>query len=438
MYRFIYDIVIYVFELLIAFAFFTRGYEKKLKSNLLIIATGSLLFVGSSLIFDLFYNVILNLILFFAINFVFAIFCFKIPLKDAVIHSILLVTIMFSAEILTVFIASSIFKIPTDTFRNNLVIYIILSSISKLIYLAFSQLLLLFIKKEKYYKRSIKQFIPLFIFPILTIASSVIFVLISFEYKVSVNYQIAVSVICTLYIFICIFIFIYYQILADNEAKLDELEAERNFYNLNDTYLNVLEHQNKELQMLFHDIKHHYLALNSFENIEEVKEYIKKIYPEFEGKNTIKISNNKMLDLIISKYIVACKNNGIKFDYEVKTTNLDYIDDAELSIILNNILDNAVEAAVKSQERQIEFSLRHINNMDLLSVVNSCDTPPKHINRRLITTKFNTDSHGFGTRIIQKHAKKNNGKYEWFYDENEHRFHLTILFQRKNIESGTV
>lgn len=435
--RFIYDIAIYVFELLIAFAFFTHGYEKKLKSNWLIIAIGAPLFIGCSLIFNLFYNVILNLILFFAINFVFAVSCFKIPIKDAIIHSILLDAIMFSAEILSVFIASSIFKIPTDTFRNNLVIYIILSSISKLIYFAFSQLLLLFIRRKKHYKSSIKRFIPLFIFPILSIASSVVFVLISFKYDVSANYQIAVSVICTLYIFICIFIFIYYQMLADNEAKINELEAEHNFYNINNTYLNVLEHQNDELQMLFHDTKHHYLALNSFESIEEVKEYIKKIYPEFESKNIIKISNNKMLDLIISKYIVACKNNNIKFDYEVKTANLDYIDDAELSIILNNILDNAVEASMKSQERQIEFSLRHLNDMDLLSVVNSCDEPPKHNNRRLITTKINTDSHGFGTKIIEKHAKKNSGKYEWFYDENEHRFHLTILFQRKNTESGT-
>lgn len=436
--RFIYDIVVYVFELLIAFAFFTRGYEKKLKSNWIIIAIGAFLFVGCSLIFSLFYIVILNLILFFAINFIFAIACFKISVKDAIIYSILLDTIMFSAEILTVFITSSIFQIPTDTFRSNLTIYIILSSISKLIYLAFSQLLLFFIKKGKHSKRNAKQFVPLFIFPILTIASSVIFVLISFQYNVSINYQIAVSVICTLYILVCIFIFIYYQILADNEAKLDELEAERNFYNINNTYLNVLEHQNDELQMLFHDTKHHYLALSSFENIEEIKEYISRIYPEIESKNAIKISSNKMLDLILNKYIVLCKQKNIKFDYEVQTANLDYIDDAELSIILNNILDNAVEAAVKSREKQIEFSLRHLNNMDLLSVANSCDYSPKHHNGQLITTKFDTGNHGFGTKIIKKHAKNNNGKYEWFYDENEHRFHLTILFQRKNTESGTV
>jgi len=76
--------------------------------------------------------------------------------------------------------------------------------------------------------------------------------------------------------------------------------------------------------------------------------------------------------------------------------------------------------------------------MDLLSVVNSCDQPPKHNNGKLFTTKFDTNTYGFGTRIIEKHAKMNHGKYEWFYDDTEHRFHSTILFQRKNHESGAI
>ena len=137
-----------------------------------------------------------------------------------------------------------------------------------------------------------------------------------------------------------------------------------------------------------------------------------------------------MLDLILNKYIVVCSQKGIKFDYEVKTADLNYIDDSELSIILNNILDNAVEAAEKSSEKRIEFSLRHVqNNMDLLSVINSCDNPPRHNDRQLLTSKSDADKHGFGTKIIKKHVKSNNGRYEWKYDEQSKEFHLTVMFQ---------
>lgn len=427
--RHLYDIIIYVFELLISFTFFSRAYDKKLKSNLITIIAGLPLFIGFSIIFSIFYNIITNLILFFILNFIYAKLFFKIPLKYAVINSILLDTIMFATEMMTIFMSSYLFKIPVDSFRNNLPIYIVLSSISKLFYLIFSQLLLIFIKKSKYQQTNTKQFIPLFLFPILTIATSAVFLLMAFNYEIKRNYQIAISIISTLYIFSCIFIFIYYQTLAANEAKINELESEQKLYNLNNTYMNILENQNDELQMLFHDTKHHYMALSSFESVEEVRQYIKKIHPVLENKNNLRISNNKTLDLILNNYISVCSQNDIKFTYETRTADLSYIDAAELIIILNNILDNAIEAAKNSNDKEIDLSLRHINNMDLLNVINSCDIPPKFNSKQLITTKANASSHGFGTRIIEKHTNKNHGNYDWFYDEIEHRFHLTIIFQ---------
>lgn len=431
MLRSIVMIIVYIFEMLTSFCFFSRIYEKKKKSNLIILLIGLLLFIPSSFIFNIFGNEILNTTLFFVINVVYALICFDISFKNAAVQSVILDMLMVSTEIVTIFLLSAIFSFPTDRYKSDVHILIIVASICKLIYFILSQTLtFVIIKIGHKNNNSMKQFLPLFIFPILTIASCIVFLFTALKTEMSLSYKIAIAVICILYIFSSVFIFIYYQMLANKEEKISELEAEKRLYNLNNTYLEILQHQNNELQMIFHDTKNHYTALSNFDNIEDVKAYISKIYPELEEKNIIKISNNKMLDLIISKYIVACKNNNIRFDYEVKTANLDYIDDAELSILLNNILDNAFEAAKTSSERYIEFSLRHINNMDLLSVVNSCDNPPKHINKQLLTTKFDTASHGFGTKIIKKHAKKNNGKYEWFYDDKEHRFHLTILFQK--------
>lgn len=426
----LFDIVLYTFSMLISFAFFSRGFGKRLKSNILIMLIGIALYIPSSFVFSFLNNEIINLSLFFIINFIFAISCFQISVKDSIIFSILLDTIMFSTELLTIFAYSSIFKAPTGLYKENLTMFIIMASISKILYLAVSQLLLLIIKRNNYGKSNSKQFLPLFIFPVLTIASSFIFIMIAIKTEMSIQYQIAISIISVLSIFACIFIFIYYQLLSDNEVKVNELEREKQFYNLNNTYLDVLQHQNDELQMLFHDMKHHYLALSSFDNISDVRDYIEKLYPDLEQKNNIKISSNKMLDLILNKYIVICKTKGIKFSYEVKTADLSYIDDSELSIILNNILDNAVEAATNSKEKVIDFSLRHINSMDMLSVINSCDSPPVHQHRRLITTKDNSQSHGFGTKIIEKHTKMNNGQYEWFYDDSEKQFHLNIIFQK--------
>ncbi|MFQ8958228.1 MAG: hypothetical protein ACLR6O_05075 [Eubacterium sp.] len=40
-----------------------------------------------------------------------------------------------------------------------------------------------------------------------------------------------------------------------------------------------------------------------------------------------------MLDLIISKYSRLCESKNIQFDIDVKTANLSYIDDVDLSTL---------------------------------------------------------------------------------------------------------
>ncbi len=430
-------IVIYIFEMLVSFCFFSRICERK-RSIGTTILIGLLLFIPSAVIFNLFQNEIINTSLFFLINLAYGLLCFDISFKNAAIQSVMLDTLMMSSEYITIFPISVILDVPADYHKSNLYALMIYALISKLAYFIMSQLLTFIIAKTGYKNNGTGHFLPLFIFPILSISTGVLFLLMSYKTEMSPIYKMVFAAICVLYIFASVFIFIYYQMFADREAKVNELESEKRLYNLNSTYMEILQHHNDELQMVFHDTKNHYTAISSFDNIEDVKAYISKIYPELEEKNIIKISNNKILDLIISKYIVACRNKHISFDYEVKTANLDYIDDTQLSMILNNVLDNAMEAAQISDDKCIEFSLRHINNMDLLSVVNSCDNPPRHHNGKLFTTKFDTDNHGFGSRIIEKYVKKNNGKYEWFYDDAQRRFHLTILFQRKNNESGAL
>lgn len=427
----IYDVLIYVFEMLIAFAFFSKNYNKKLKSNSAVILIGLVLFVPCAFVFSLFTNEIINLILFFVINFVFAILCFEISFKSSIIQGIVLDAIMYLSELLTIFLSSAILNIPTTTYKTNFIAFVMLSSISKVLYFTLSQILSFVIKKDKLEKSNTKHFLPLFVFPILTIATCTVFLFIALDVTLSAAYQIILFTICVLFIFACIFIFLYYQVLLEKEARINELESEQKLNSVNKTYLDILEHQNNEFQMMFHDTKNHYMALSNLENIEDVKNYIEKLYPNFENFNHIRISNNKMIDLILNKYIVLCKNNDIKFSYEVKTANLEYINNVELSMILNNALDNAVESAKESAEKIIEFSLRHINNMDLLSIVNSCDNAPIFQDGHLITTKKQSKNHGLGCKIIERHTKSNNGKYEWFYDKKEKRFHLSLLFQSK-------
>ena len=424
------SICVYTVEMFTAFAFFSKNYNKKIKSNFLLLFIGLCLFIPGSFLFNLYNNEIINLTLFFLINLVFCLLCFNISLKSALIQCVLLDALMFSTELITIFVLSAMTKTPTNLYKSNFTVFLIVAIICKTLYLTLSQILAFIIKKNNSQEYKNKYFLPLFIFPLLTIATCVILLFIALKVALSPAYQTAISIITALFVFACVFMFIYYQTLIEKDRKISELEAEQKSNQMNQLYLDILQHKNDELQMLFHDTKHHYLTLSGFETVEEVKRYIEGLYPELENKNTLRISNNKIIDLILNKYIVLCEKSGVKFNYEVQTANLAYINDIELSIILNNAMDNALESAKNSSEKIVDFSLRHINGMDLLSIINSCDIAPIQKNKQLISTKKLVKEHGFGNRIIERHTKANNGKYEWFYDEKEKKFHLSLLFQK--------
>lgn len=410
-------------------AYFSRIYEKKLKSNWFVILIGAVLFIPGAVLFNLFGNLIVNLIYYLLVTCVFAAVCYKVSIKAAAVQSVIICIIMYATEMMVVYFNAVVMKMNTDRSLTDANLFAFYGIECKLMFFAALQFIA-FLFKRKNHESEIKHFAILFVFPVLMIISSLIVFNIALNDGVLINaHLIEIGAINVLNVIASLLAFVYYQKVIKRQDRLNELETEKMYYDLNNTYFQLLEHQNEELQMIFHDTKHHYLAISSFDNIDDVRKYIEKIYPDIENKNKLNISSNRILDLILNKYIVLCKKNGIQFNYEVKTANLDYIDDDKLSIILNNLLDNAVEAAGKSKDKVIELSIRHINNMDLLSVVNSCDVSPKAAGKQLLTSKQNALKHGYGTRIVKKNAKQNHGNFEWNYDEKEKRFHSTILFQ---------
>lgn len=425
----IFDIFLYTFEMIIAFVFISYNYDKKRNKTINILFIGFFIFLTGALFLKFINNEILNLAVFFILNLLFFIICFKIKIKEAIIYSVLLDAVMFGAEMITLFLSSYIMKIPTDTYKTNPAAFYILTIISKVIYFAVAQFIAFIVNKLNFKSNDSARFIPLFIFPFISIAISVLFLRMSFVNNYDNRYNISFILLSIIMIIACIYIFVYYQRLAKNDAYLNQLQTENKLLQINNDYLEVLKHQNNEMRMLFHDTKNHFLTIASIDNIEEIDSYIKGVIGDIQKYDIVQLTNNRLLDLLLSKYSALCNNNNIKLNIEVRTANLDYVPDSDLSMIINNLMDNAFESAKQSKEKIIDFSLIRVNNFDILKVSNSCDTPPIDNAHKLLTTKKSKAEHGFGTRITEKYAKKNNAEYEWLYENDKNLFITTIIFK---------
>ncbi len=227
--------------------------------------------------------------------------------------------------------------------------------------------------------------------------------------------------------------FILYDIYAKNDDftlslqnQLERLETERTYYNL-------LDKQNEDLRSFIHDEKNHLHMIKSLAQSSKVTEYIDSIYPGLDKITPCSFTNNKMMDLIISKYSVLCKKEGVKFYYSIKTANLDFMEDSDLISLMSNILDNALEAAKSSEKKTVDLSINKSGSFDMLICVNSSDSAPLAVGKRLKTTKDNKRLHGVGTKKIESIARKYLGNYDWVYDRAEKEFTTYVMFnERKN------
>lgn len=157
--------------------------------------------------------------------------------------------------------------------------------------------------------------------------------------------------------------------------------------------------------------------------------YVNSLYGTVNDYSYTGMSDNKVLDIIISKYNSLCQSKRINISFDTKTANLDFMEDIDLANVMNNLLDNAVEAAEKSTEKRISVSVYSKNNaMQIIKITNSSDAAPKVSDHRLLTSKKNNTLHGLGLTSVKNTLKKYDAILDWNYDETNKSFETTIVF----------
>ena len=419
--------LIYFFEFLITISFCNRVMDKRLKTSKILIFTFPLYIIGFTMYFifeNIFVNVCVSTIMYFCTMLI----GYRETIIKKVVYTAYLVICMYLSEILFAITLYDRYRVIMANETSSSITHIFAGITSKLINFILVQLLVLLIR-HKDFKQN-KKFLPLFIYPMTSMAFVVAFSWLSEKYAFSKSELSVIVIISLIDAIMCVIIFMYYGFLEEKDREIKELEKEQQFVELNNSYMQVLEHQNNEMRMMFHDTKNHYNAIANMDSAEEIHSYVDALFDDIQKYQIIKLTNNKMLDLLLSKYKAVCSNKNISFNIEVKTANLDYVDDSDLSILICNLLDNAVESAEQSAEKSIVFSLRRVNTFDVLNVINSCDTEPIIKGKTIKTSKKDKSTHGYGIKIISKYAKKNNAEYEWHYDSETKKFNSTLIFKR--------
>lgn len=200
----------------------------------------------------------------------------------------------------------------------------------------------------------------------------------------------------------------------------------------------IQEREDRDLEMreLKHNIQGHLLCFNEYiqqNDMIGLKEYFGNVYHDFENKEKkICESGNVVIDTIINYKYRECIKYGITFETDINIPINTIFNNADISIILENALQNAIEATLKldMKKRDIKIKMTFHHQNLLIEVCNSYDGIVKR-NRegRYLTLKKDTKNHGMGLRSIEKAASKYNGLIT--IEENDEIFVLNILLYGK-------
>lgn len=226
------------------------------------------------------------------------------------------------------------------------------------------------------------------------------------------GHNIIYSYTIAFYNLLCCFMVLFIQFSVMNNQKIqNQLQTTTQLLNQSKERYKENKENINLINMKCHDLRH------------QIREYGKRsaISPEsiqdLEQMINIYDSNvktgNETLDFILTEKSLLCQKKDITLTCLADCSKIGFIDDSDLYSLFGNAVDNAMEAVMKIQnhdKRNISLIVRNVENYLSISIENYYEGKINFGDDGLpLTTKFDTDYHGYGVKSIKYIVDKYHG-----------------------------
>ena len=222
---------------------------------------------------------------------------------------------------------------------------------------------------------------------------------------------------CLGLVFINVLVFVLFARLQ----KQLELQRETDMLQ---SQLRLQEESVKRLETLYnrtrtfrHDIKNHILLLSVLaeqEKYGELRDYLRELSGKIDESDYVRISGISAVDAILNEKMYEAQAEDVTTSFDVVNLDKNDIAPIDLCIILSNALDNAIEANRRIEDRESRFIRVKVHGNTTFSVISVSNpvekAPRKNHEGRFLTTKPDTEAHGFGLKSIENTAEKYRGE----------------------------
>ncbi|MBR1742839.1 MAG: GHKL domain-containing protein, partial [Lachnospiraceae bacterium] len=130
-------------------------------------------------------------------------------------------------------------------------------------------------------------------------------------------------------------------------------------------------------------------------------------------------TNHPVVNVIFNERYYSALDRGMLIVYKFNDLSKLPLDEAEVSIVLSNLLDNAMEACEKCETDKIIYVNFFVKEYDvLLKVENPFVNEMRKENGRLLSTKQDDIPHGFGIENVREIVERHDGIYSVKYADH--------------------
>lgn len=185
--------------------------------------------------------------------------------------------------------------------------------------------------------------------------------------------------------------------------------------------IKIMNESQQKIRFLRHDFYRHInkLKLLSEENdIQSIKQYLNEMEDAVVIKKEYLKTGNEDVDSLLNYELSLADEFGAEIIYDVNLPEKLNISSFDVTIILGNLMDNAIEALKHSEKKLLTVSIRYNKGIIRIDIENSYNSTYRK--------KNDGKEHGIGLLSVENTLQKYHGKLEAYPEEI--KYHTTAIF----------
>lgn len=171
-------------------------------------------------------------------------------------------------------------------------------------------------------------------------------------------------------------------------------------------------HNQEEIKRMKHDMNGVLSTLSNLvvkDHIQEAQEYLVQLTKYTLANQKKLFSFDPYLNAVVAQYSEVFEKHDVLFEIDIRIGKLNE-HHIEMCLMLNNALENALEASLKlpSDQRKVVLQVKSKQNKTLFRITNNFNHPLNQHNNTLFSTK-QEQGHGYGLQSITKAAESVGG-----------------------------